>query len=253
MATMHRRDPSFVAYVGLECACIIVNQGNRRGLDEATVSGHPVRMISVEERGLSRSRNLALELAEADICVIADDDVTFQPHYVEKIRLAYANYPEADIIVFQVPRVGNGQRDKTYAEHAAQLGRRGVLRVSSVEMTFRRQSMLRTDLTFDPRFGAGTPNLMGEESIFLLDALSKGLSVVYVPDQIATTDVSASSWFTEFDEAYFVARGAVFRRMSPRLYPALVLGFAVAKRRRYSASMRRAVLAMLRGAHQLRP
>lgn len=253
MATMRRKDPSFVAAACLECDCTIVNQVSTPGDIRTTITGQNVRMLSVEERGLSRSRNKAIDHATADICLFADDDVTFNIGYLETIREAYSKHPNADIITFQMDQVGDPRRLKHYPVKTKRLGRRGVLRVSSCEIAFRRRSIMAANLCFDTRFGAGADYSMGEETIFLLDALRAGLSIVYVPRQIGSTDVSDSSWFAGFDEAYFTARGAVFRRMSPRLYPILILGFAVTKRRRYEIRMRTAIRCMLRGARQLCP
>lgn len=254
MSTMHRTSASFAVATHLEGPCLIINQGDDDGVSKTTVDGNPVRMLSVRERGLSRSRNLALANARGDICILADDDVVFESGYVDTVRRAYSDNPQADIIAFQVPRVGDPSRVKNYRSSPARLGRRGVLKVSSVEISFRRESVLRARLTFDLQFGAGTAHLMGEDTIFLLDALREGLSVLYVPWVIATTDVSNSTWFSAMDERYFAARGAVLRRISPRGWPFLALAFAARKIAlyRHHLSATQALKLMVRGARELR-
>ena len=52
-------------------------------------NNHKIKFISCDEKGLSKSRNKAINNATGDICIIADDDVTYSDDYIEKIRQAY--------------------------------------------------------------------------------------------------------------------------------------------------------------------
>lgn len=60
------------------------------------------RIYSFKEKGTSKSRNKALQLANADICILADDDVRYVDNYEEIILRAYKKYKKADIIIFSI-------------------------------------------------------------------------------------------------------------------------------------------------------
>lgn len=69
-------------------------------------------IFSYKEKGLSKSRNRAIEKAKADICVIADDDVKYVQNYEQIICNAYEKYPFADIIVFNIKSLNNERKVK---------------------------------------------------------------------------------------------------------------------------------------------
>ena len=60
------------------------------------------RLKSYKEKGLSKSRNKAIENAKGEICIIADDDVTYVNGYSKIIEDSYRKYKDADIIAFYV-------------------------------------------------------------------------------------------------------------------------------------------------------
>ena len=78
--------------------------------------------------------------------------------------------------------------------------------------------MVRTDaireagITFDENFGAGADNYLGDEYIFIADALNKGLKGVFLPVRVAIhpKESSGSGWGTQRD---LTARAAVFTRV----------------------------------------
>jgi hypothetical protein len=78
--------------------------------------------------------------------------------------------------------------------------------------------MVRTDairaagITFDENFGAGAENYLGDEYIFIADALNKGLKGDFLPVRVAIhpKDSSGSLWGTPRD---LKARAAVFDRV----------------------------------------
>lgn len=85
----------------IQSDAIIVNQTN---IDKVEIKEYDfgiVKMISTTERGLSKSRNMALKNSTADFCVICDDDEVLTDNYVEMVEEAY-NQTNADVIVFNI-------------------------------------------------------------------------------------------------------------------------------------------------------
>ncbi len=169
-----------------------------------------VRMTTTNEIGLSRSRNMAISASIADYCVIADDDLTYEGDYIEKVKRAFNRYPEADIIAFRVDR----HSGDPIVQKEGSIGIFRSMRVRSVQLVFRREPILKSGIAFDERFGAGTDMRMGEENIFLFDCIKAGLKLYAYPEKIAQLRESDSTWIRTRDRQYYYAKGRMFVRMS---------------------------------------
>ena len=62
---------------------LIINQTTKDNLLESELTN--VRVINSFEKGLSKSRNLAIRNAMGDICLIADDDITYKKGFKKDI------------------------------------------------------------------------------------------------------------------------------------------------------------------------
>jgi len=204
---------------------------------QSTATASPrVRVFDYAESGLSRSRNRALSNAGADIAVIADDDVRHPPAAPARVAAAFAAHPQADIITFQA-QTPAGAPFKRYPAHARRHTVRSVMRVSSWEIALRLESIRAAGLRFDERFGLGAEFPTGEENIFLVDALRRGLAVRYQP-QVIAIHPAASSGADLSTAAAVRAKGAAFRRMFGAAFLPVALAFAVKKYRLSAFSCR---------------
>lgn len=148
--------------------------------------------INLFKSGLSLSRNCALKNSSSDICLISDDDLMYEPNFDKKIIEVFEKYPRADIITFKILKE-SGVEFKNYKKKPFYHNMKSVMRVASVEIAFRRASII-NDLEFDERFGLGAQFPSSEENIFLTDALKKGKTILFYPLVIAThPDVSSGS------------------------------------------------------------
>lgn len=91
------------------------------------------------------------------------------------------------------------------------LSRLEVLKVSSLQISFKKKSIEDKNIRFDTKLGAGSGNGAGEENKFLLDAYDNGLQIYHYPVNIANMMERESTWFKGFDEEYFYNRGASTR------------------------------------------
>ena len=209
---------------------VIINQNKKlKSIETHSQSKQTLTIINSLDRGLSKSRNLAIKHTNADICLIADDDMVYHSDYKRKIIKAYEQYPEADIIAFQVRRVGNPDREKKYRNKSNWENYITSMKISSVEITFRREAIMQNNLSFNPNIGAGTEFYNGEENVFLYDALKKNCKVLYLPIEIAEVDMSDSSWFEGYNEIYFETVGAKFYNMTNKYYILLMVQFGLRK------------------------
>ena len=136
---------------------------------------------------------MAVENACGEICILADDDLKYLPNYKDIILKQFELNPDIDIITFQVE--GIEQKFKNYYPRSRKINFLTSMKISSVEIAFRLNSIKQANIRFNELFGAGAKYCMGEENIFLMECLKKGLKVMYVPVKIAKIHIGQSTWF----------------------------------------------------------
>lgn len=187
--------------------CVIVNQNKEKNKQEVI---NNKTIIHTTERGLSKSRNKAIEYSKADICLICDDDIKMNPDYERIILEAYNTHRDADAITFLYTH-GGILYDRVKAKKTIKHNRFTLLRVASSQITFKRFSIIKNNINFDTRFGLGSKMYeSGEENLFLMDMYKKGLKIYHVPLIISdhVPEVDSNSFF---DENLIFAKAAFFR------------------------------------------
>jgi glycosyltransferase involved in cell wall biosynthesis len=218
ISAMHLYDTSIIKITNIQSDVVLINQCDIDEYKEVTYENSTVKYLSTTERGLSKSRNKALELATGEICLICDDDEYLYEGYQALILKAYSDVPDADIIAFKFEYPG-----KTYGNKRKKIGYLDVPALSSIELTFKRNSIIDSKVWFDTFFGSGSVYSAGEENMFLYDCLRKGLKIYYVPVEIGKlTKGSESMWFNGYNEKYFFDKGAWLAGCFPVLKHVLI-------------------------------
>jgi len=209
-----------------------------------------ISVIQKRERGLSKSRNVALSAVKSGVCLITDDDVEFDEHLYEQIKEAYKAYPDADVITFQA-KTPEGEFFKSYKNESFVHTMKSAAKVSSIEISFKAESIGKSGVFFDERFGLGSLYATGEEYIFLTDALKIGLTLRYYPKAIAIHPKESSG--SVFDEKMFIAKGAMFARVFGAKAYTVSLLFALKKYPKYkhNLGLTRAFLRMREGVRAI--
>lgn len=248
MSIMSQNGIEIVKRTNIRSNAVVINQCNYEKKKNFITNGYNINYISTTDRGLSKSRNLAIQEATAEYCLLCDDDEVLENDYVDKIENAFSDYPDADIMCFVVKREG-----KRYPEKRKKINYIDSLHISSVQMVVKKESIIKYNVKFDENFGAGSPNGSGEENIFMFDCLKKNMKIYYVPIVIGTLLPSESTWFNGFDKEYFVKRGRIFRRMFGFYGYIHSLYFAISKYRRYKnrLSLVQAIISLYRGMRQI--
>lgn len=229
MSCMHQQDASLVHASRLTGDVVMINQCNREDYAEYPTEHGFVRMFSTRQRGLTKSRNMAIAKAQADVCLICDDDEEFVPGYEEAILNAYEQLPQADVIIFKMVNYPT-----SFSDEVQRLRFPKTMKVSSWQISFRREKLLSSGVRFDELLGAGTGNGAEEELKFLLDCERAGLMIYYVPVQIASVAQEASTWFRGFTETFFENRGATTRYiLGPGLASLYALYYVLRKKGLY--------------------
>lgn len=224
LSTMHETK-DIIEKMNITSDCTIINQCDIEKSHIYKFNNNNIQFICSKYRGLSRSRNLAIDNAKGDIAIVADDDLTYVEDYLEIIKKAYEDNIDYDIIVFQVE--GKNKKFKKYYQKERRLNYLTSMKVSSVEITFKVDSIKREGIRFNELLGSGAKYEMGEENVFLYDCLGSGLKIKYIPIKIADLYVGESSWFKGFNDKYFFDRGAVFTAMSRKFWLIFILQFSI--------------------------
>ncbi|MGX1024002.1 glycosyltransferase family A protein [Psychroflexus sp. MBR-150] len=187
ISTMNRSDFDFLEkmfkYHNLsDLNILIINQTTKDKILKTNRKN--IRVVNVFEKGLSKSRNLAIKHAKAKICFIADDDIEYLPNAIDTVIQAYQDYPDAALISFQFLRENN----QPYKIYKSQSGYQNRLlhqqSLSSIEISFNLKLVRNNDIAFNNLFGLWARFVCAEESVFRDDIIRKHLKVVYIDKPI---------------------------------------------------------------------
>jgi glycosyltransferase involved in cell wall biosynthesis len=184
---------------------LIINQ--TQNLNFSYLHSNNINLINVNEFGLSKSRNLAIENAKSDICLLADDDIVYENNFDTIVLNAFNINPTADIITFKMNDL-NGNSFKDYpiiVNH----NKKSLSFVNSVVIAFRRNSIISNKVFFDKNFGLGSTFQTADEYIFLRNALKSNLNIVFHNKVILSHPVHSSGKDVASDRILF-AKGALF-------------------------------------------
>lgn len=228
---------------------LLINQITKEGIEPLDIDDGKYRMLSFKEKGLSKSRNKAIKNAVGDIGVLCDDDVIYLENYAQIIQKGYEENPDADIIAFYIESTNPNRPTRHLTNGEVDFER--SLKICSCSITVKLESLKKYNLSFNELFGAGAKYYMGEENIFLANALSKGMKIVYIDEKMADVIQEDSTWYGTFDEQYFNLRGAVYYELNKEKYMDLILDFAKRKIDLYKDNLTydQALNAMIKGAN----
>ena len=252
VATMNRPNADFVASMNLKADAVVANQTEVWSHTEQLMDGHRIRMLSTATRGVGVNRNLALQLAEADILLFADDDIVYYDGALEAVRNAFRELPEADVIFFGIDMTKKGQifdkrRNKTQRVHLWNSFKYGACR-----MAVRRDAIIKKRISFSTLFGGGCIYCSGEDSIFIRDCLRAGLKLYSHSAVLGACAKDTSTWFTGFNEKYFFDRGAMIACAFPRAKHLIKWYFILKLNRKSDAGMTTIVKRMNEGINAYR-
>ena len=235
LSAMHLEDESYIDTLNIHTDCVVINQCDREQKRE-TVRDTPkgrvnVTYVETKDRGLSKSRNMAIANAKGPVCILCDNDVEYADDYDSMINSAFEEC-DADVIVFYVKRP---ERQRPVFDRAKRMGYLSVLKIFSPEIAFRKDSV--RGIGFNENFGAGAKYFMGEENLFLYECLRQGKKIIYIPRMIGEVRAEESTWFKGYNEDFFVARGANFAALSKWFSVILILQYAVRKKKLYSDNL----------------
>jgi hypothetical protein len=221
ISTMDRQDLDFLipmfpfshfSYFNI----LIINQSLQKAA--LTSSYQNVRVINSLEKGLSKSRNLAITNAIHKIGVITDDDVVFVEGFDDKICKGFNRFPHAAAVKFITTTFEGIPFRKYPVKPLARLTAMQRLNSSSIEIALNIEVVKKSGLLFDERFGLGSIFPLGEEPIFINELHREGYQVCFEPEVIVTHKEIKDSDSISLAENYRI-RGAYLKKIFGSIFP----------------------------------
>ena len=199
-----------------------------------------------QEKGVGLNRNNLWMRTEADYVLFGDDDLVYVDDYEEKVRKAFAKYPDADVIVFNLEE---SKKERYVIENDFKVKWHNFMRFGAARIAVKTSSLRLHGILFNTSFGGGTPHSNGEDTLFLADCLKAKLHVHAVSETIAKlTETRASTWFKGFNKKYLYDKGILYYVMSPKWYGFLNLQDALRHHRSYGTSFSSCLKEMKKGS-----
>ena len=190
-----------IAKMNISSDAVIVNQCDENGRREVT-GEHRLAVISSTERGVGVSRNLCIANAFGDISLFSDDDIVYDAGYAEMVSGEFNSHPEADLITFNVDVCE--ERRTYHNDMFKKLNAYNIGRYPAYSIAVRTAVLKEKALSFSQLFGGGAKYSNGEDSLFLKEALKKGVRM------FAREEPRPSTWFEGYTEKFFFDRGVLF-------------------------------------------
>jgi len=196
-----------------ECHILIVNQTTHQVLLKSLKQN--IRIINSFEKGLSKSRNLALQNAKGEIVLISDDDVIFEYDFLNIILKAFHKKPDAALITF-IAKNFEGMLYRNYQSYSHLHTLSSIKCVISWEIAFRLENIQRLNIIFDENFGLGGQFTTAEEYLFVRDVLIHGKTCWFENAAIVSHPVFNSGQEAESDRIIY-ARAALHYKFYKQL------------------------------------
>lgn len=187
-------------------------------------------VVTMAGGGVARSRNRAIDLCETRYLLFGDDDVEID---VDAVLEAVAMLREtgAAIALGYGIDMETGVSRKRHPARTTRLTARNSGRAATYEMVIDVDQCRRAGVTFDTRFGAGAVLPLGDEYLFIVDAVRAGLAGYSVPLAFGRHPHHSSG--SDWDKsAHLVSRAAVLERAFGAWAPLARAAFATRHMRR---------------------
>jgi len=202
---------------------VVVDQSDSntsRSAVMASVSDSRLHWIKTSTRGLSISRNIAVENVRAPLIVFTDDDCRVPTDWVASVERVFRDDPDAALVFGRVQK-GAGADDGGFAAEFEPPPRAfyqnefpSVTEAWGIgaNMALRRSTL---DLTgpFDPSLGAGARFRGGEDADIMIRVLGAGLKVVFTQETTVThLGVRAGEDASKLMRGYGIGMGATLAK-----------------------------------------
>lgn len=226
-ATMRQTDFSLVRDMNIQTDVIFANQNGRNDVLEEAFDGFNAKMICTDTVGVGINRNMAVMYSDADICLIADDDIRYVDEYENIVCKAFRDNPDADVLLFNL----YGDDENYVINKKFRVRKHNFMRFGAVRIAFKSSAIKTCGIFFNTSFGGGCLYQSGEDTLFLKDCLDKKLKIYALPIYIAEIkNERPSTWFNGYDRKFLYDKGALLAAVSKPFSYIMCLRLLVVKK-----------------------
>ena len=227
VACMHQTDDSLYREMNLQTDAILANQCDEYSYRTYTeVDGSKVELISTADRGVGKNRNKALMNARGKFLMCSDQDMVYVDGYEKIVEDAFAMCPKADIIVFNLEYLNRFTPPRKEDKKFKKVHLWNCMRYGTARVAMRKGAIDKSCLSFSTLYGGGAKYSSGEDSLFIREALRKGLKMYYCPIVIAKVKQEESSWFCGYTDKFFIDKGILIANAFPVMKYLFIYYFA---------------------------
>lgn len=219
LSTVDQLDLSLLDKMNIQSDIVFINQATSNEISTHLKDGMKVRLFTLAERGVGLSRNTALDRAEADIVLFADDDVVYHDGYVMTVLSEFRNLPDADVIIFNLDPT---EHTRTLRQNSKQKRVHwSALNFGMPRVAVRVEKVRTAGIRFSLLFGGGARYSSGEDTLFIAECIKHNLKIYTSTRSIGDISFANSSWYSGISPKYMYDRGALFAALWPKFWPLL--------------------------------
>lgn len=183
-------------------------------------------VICSSEKGLSKSRNLAIDYCRTEWIWFQDDDINLLIENVIHF-IGYMRKSSSQLILVKVGSLEDPK--KFYKRYDRYLVDKRVLalRISSIEIIVRSSFIKKNNIRFDENLGLGTDLPSGEENKFFYDCVVNNNANFEVYDEKLCLHTTLIENRCIDHEARYRARGYMLGKVKDKLSPFIMVWWAV--------------------------
>lgn len=227
VACMHQKDDSLYKEMNLQTDAILANQCDEYTYREYMQdNGCVAKLVSTADRGVGKNRNKALMNASGEYLLFADEDMIYEDGYEGMVLDAFNKKKDADIIVFNLIYLNRFTKGRKEEKKFKRVRFWNSMRYGAARIAIKRSALEKNCLSFSTLYGGGAKYSSGEDTLFIREALRKGLKIYYCPVVIAKVKQETSTWFNGYTDKFFIDRGVLIANAFPLLCHLFIYYFA---------------------------
>ena len=160
-------------------------------------------------------------------------------NYEQIIKKAFEEQPNADMIVFNVPCDEKCGKKNYKILKNKKLNKFSCLRYGTYRFVFKLGSIRKANIYFSLLFGGGARYSCGEDSLFIMECIRKGLNVYSNTSVIGYVSHTKSTWFKGYNEKFFIDKGVLYTYLFTRLTNLFLIQFILRHKKIYSEKIGR--------------
>ena len=143
-----------------------------------------IKYITSFEKGVTKSRNLAIAMASSDIVFFCDDDVIYKLGIQSDIISAHEKYIDAGFITFAYTESELESEPHRFKKSMYEHSFFSILSVGTIQVSCKRKTIVSNEIYFPEDMGAGNKIFLCDEPVFLSGFIKKGIKGIYLPISI---------------------------------------------------------------------